>query len=165
MRSFCGRIVNLLHTLSIRIDSLLTFPFSIVCLECFSFSLVLCSGGHCLNSQSPKCRIWVLITCLWVEEFVCVCVCEGVTWFLAFVSIFGVLWCISLHVGSVEDTFKLAADQVYTLSLRSEGSFIVKSQSKTKQLNHAGVKIIQFSFGPQMPHQPTWFYTNQRRSL
>lgn len=43
--------------------------------------------------------------------------------FLVFFDVF--IWI--LHVGSVEDTFKLAADQVITLSLRSEGSLIVKS--------------------------------------
>ncbi len=57
-------------TCFIRIDGLLTFPLSIVCLECFSFSLAFCSGGHCLNL---KCRIWDSIT--WG---VCVCVCVKV---------------------------------------------------------------------------------------
>lgn len=66
----CVHFATAWVTCFIRIDGLLTFPLSIVCLECFSFSLAFCSGGHCLNL---KCRIWDSIT--WG---VCVCVCVKV---------------------------------------------------------------------------------------
>lgn len=63
---WCVHFATAWLTCFTRIDGLLTFPLSIVCLECFSFSLAFCSGGHCLNL---KCRIWDSIT--WG---VCVCV-------------------------------------------------------------------------------------------
>lgn len=78
------------------------------------------SGEHCLDSTKSESAKFEILSALLVFE---VCVCAG----LQFPSLpfFGVLCCISLHVGSVEDTFKLAKEQVCTLNLRSEGSFIV----------------------------------------